>query len=106
MALSVALKRLQGECATCGRFVVHLMHTSPPSVLNVSLERQPNGDPWKHPTAILELTPPPSNASGPESGGWWLAREGPWYVVVVAPPLTLKELSAPAGAARVTVRMW
>ena len=40
MALSVALKRLQGECATCGKFVLHFMHTSPPAVLNCSLERQ------------------------------------------------------------------
>jgi hypothetical protein len=106
MALSVALKRLQGECATCGRVLLHFMHTAPPSVLNVSLERRPNGDPWKGLKAIPQLTPPPTNAIGPDSGGWWLAREGPWYVVAVAPPLTLKELSAPAGAARVTVRMW
>ena len=79
----------------------------PQGALTFVCARQPNGDPWKDRTTIPQLSPPPSNGSaGPESGGWWLGREGPWYVVAVQPPLTLKELSAPAGAARVTVRMW
>ena len=57
-----------------------------------------------HPFGIP--APTPALQALCESRGWWLGREGPWYVVAVQPPLTLKELSAPAGAARVTVFMW
>lgn len=106
MALSVALKRLRGECQTYGRPVLHFMHTSLPAVRNVSLERQPPGDPWKGLQDIPLLSDAPQNGTGSISGGWWLAREGPWHVIAVAPPLTLKELSGRVGAARVTVRMW
>ena len=74
----------------------------PQGALTCVCARQPSGDPWKGRTTIPQLSPPPSNGSA-ESGGWWLGREGPWYVVAVQPPLTLKELSAPFNNIKGTI---
>jgi hypothetical protein len=113
MAISLELRAEGGECASssvCGRGVVmHMMHTSQPTVLNVTIERRPNGDAWKGAQPVPSVAPPAVVEAMP-IGGWWLAREGAWWVVVVSPPHeqlpSIKDLSSARGAARLTVLMW
>jgi hypothetical protein len=63
--------------------MVHFMHTSQPAVRNVTVSG-------------AEGMPPVSL----EDGCWWLARQGPWWVVAVNSSVVV------SGGATVSVYMW